>query len=112
MTSENLEEWDSKGGEPAPHSFMLNHDSRGSLATRDIVARAADQEMKKTGENCIWLVTSHLEKDEIQLAKSNDEVVVQIGGFRQHIPLPRSLTDKQPSGARLVENRLVITFSD
>ena len=45
---------------------MLNHDSRGSLATRDIVARAADQEMKKTGENCIWLVTSHLEKDEIQ----------------------------------------------
>ena len=66
MTSENLEEWDSKGGEPAPHSFMLNHDSRGSLATRDIVARAADQEMKKTGENCIWLVTSHLEKDEIQ----------------------------------------------
>ena len=70
-------------------------------------------EFSKDGDQYkISLLLPFIEKDEIQLAKSNDEVVVQIGGFRQHIPLPRSLTDKQPSGARLVENRLVITFSD
>ena len=45
---------------------MLNHDPRGSLATRDIVARAADQEMKRSGENCVWLATSHLEKNVVQ----------------------------------------------
>ena len=70
-------------------------------------------EFSKDGDQYkISLLLPFIEKDEIQLAKSNDEVVVQIGGFRQHIPLPRSLTDKQPSGARLVEKRLVITFSD
>jgi len=66
MSSEDLQKWGSKGGDPTPYSFMLNHDSRGSLATRDIVARAADQVMKESGENCVWLVTSHLDKQEVQ----------------------------------------------
>ena len=66
MTSDDLAKWKSEGGSPAEYSFMLNHDPRGSLATRDIVARATDQEMKETGENCVWLVTSHLDKEEIQ----------------------------------------------
>lgn len=60
MTSTNLDAWGGEG-DPAPHSFMLAHDPRGSLATRDIVARAADQEMKRSGENHVWLVTSHLD---------------------------------------------------
>ena len=66
MTSKDIEQWKTEGGEPANHSFMLKHDSRGSLATRDIVARATDQEMKKSGHNCVWLVTSHLDKNKIQ----------------------------------------------
>ncbi len=35
--------------------FMKDHDSRGDLAPRDIVAQAIDFEMKIRGENHVWL---------------------------------------------------------
>jgi L-aspartate oxidase len=48
---------------PKGEEFMDRYDPRKSLAPRDIVARAIDNEMKIHGSDCMYLDCRHLEKE-------------------------------------------------
>jgi len=42
------------------HRFMPDYDARAELASRDIVSRSIDCELKKTGAECVFLDCTHL----------------------------------------------------
>ncbi|RLA86062.1 MAG: ArsA family ATPase [Deltaproteobacteria bacterium] len=49
-------------------------------------------------------------KDEVELSKRGDELIIRIGVFKRHVILPKSISGLTPTGAKLQGDILTITF--
>jgi arsenite-transporting ATPase len=49
-------------------------------------------------------------KDEVKVRCAREELIVQVGGWRRNLLLPRLLADRTPEDARLVGGVLQIHF--
>ncbi len=67
---------------------------------------------KQNGLYEIRIVLPFATKGEIELFKKGDELVVQIGTFRRHIGLPRSMAALTPSRARLESKVLTVEMKE
>ena len=62
LDQDGYRSWKESGQQdPASFSFTLQASSLGSMATRDVVARAIDQRCAETGYSHVYLVTEHLD---------------------------------------------------
>jgi arsenite-transporting ATPase len=52
-----------------------------------------------------------IEKNQVELTKTGDELNIRIGNHRRNLVLPQSLAALQPSGAKMEEDYLKIRFA-
>jgi L-aspartate oxidase len=69
--------------------FMPSYDTRAELAPRYIVARAIDDQMKRHGDDHVWLDVSHLPEDDIRRHFPNiSETLAALGIDMTAEPIP------------------------
>jgi arsenite-transporting ATPase len=67
---------------------------------------------KNNGRYEIRVLLPFATKSEVELFKKGDELVVQIGTFRRHIVLPRSMAALEPSRAKLESKVLTVEMKE
>jgi len=67
---------------------------------------------KRDGQYEIRVLLPFATKGEVELFKKGDELIVQIGTFRRHIGLPRSMAALSPSRARLESKVLTVEMKE
>lgn len=65
---------------------------------------------KQNGQYVLSLKLPFVAKDEVELFKERDELIVRIGSFKRYILLPRAVSRRSPQSARFDGDRLRITF--
>ena len=77
----------------------------------DQFSKECPYQFQKTGDAYqLSMRLPFLSKEEIGLTKRGDELIVTVGGFKQHVALPRTLSSKKTTGAKLTGDQLVIQF--
>lgn len=62
------------------------------------------------GEMLLELMIPFVDKAELDLTQTGDELTVNAGAYKRKVILPRPLMGRQVAGARYVEDRLIIRF--
>ena len=65
---------------------------------------------KIDGQSLVKLHLPFISKEEIDLSKIGDELIIKIGNFKKNIVLPRAYSVLEPRKARLEEDYLLIEF--
>lgn len=68
--------------------FVLEHDARGSLAPRDIVARAIDHELKRSGAACVYLDIEKISEDFAERFPFIHQTLLDYGHDATKAPIP------------------------
>ncbi len=78
----------------------------------DQFAKESPYQFRKTDDTYqLSMRLPFLSKEEIGLTKHGDELIITVGGFKQHVALPRTLANKKTAGAKLTGDQLVIKFA-
>jgi arsenite-transporting ATPase len=83
---------------------------RGEDPTQIFFKQKPYQFAKRDGQSVVKLHLPFVSKQEIDLRKIGDELIIKIGNFKKNIVLPRAYAVLEPSRARLEEDHLVIEF--
>ena len=65
---------------------------------------------KKNGRYFVTIRLPFITKEDVELSKSDNELIVRVGGFKRNILLPRQVAHYDPLGAKLDGERLMVTF--
>jgi len=83
----------------------------GSLSPEDILYADTPYTFRKVGENYFLdIKIPFLTKKEVELSKRNEELIVRIGGFKCYVLLPRNIATREPSGAKIERDKVIIKF--
>ena len=52
-----------------------------------------------------------MDKQEVDLSRHDQDLVIRIGSFKRHVPMPRSVQNFKTAGAEMKDNQLTVTFA-
>ena len=65
----------------------------------------------QAGGHVLEVALPFTSREEVGLSRDGDELVIQVGGFRRTLVLPRALVDVPTTGAKMEDGILHIEFS-
>ncbi|WP_127593029.1 ArsA family ATPase [Paenibacillus lautus] len=65
---------------------------------------------EEEGEMLLELMIPFIDKEDLNLMQTGDELTVDAGAYKRKVILPRTLMGRQVAGARYAEDRLIIRF--
>jgi arsenite-transporting ATPase len=87
----------------------LSKEIYGGLSPEQILYADTPYTFRKVKEDYFLdIKIPFLTKQEVELSKRNEELIVRIGGFKRHVLLPRNIAARQPAGAKVERDKVVI----